>query len=75
MLAIFGGSILGAFLGILGTVIIISFEKHGLRFILHLGWCVICLMMIVGFVLSTVLVPIGVAVKQTNNKIKLWLIN
>jgi len=36
------------------------FKLYKLRILLHIGWCIFCILMIIGFILSSIMVPVGV---------------
>lgn len=77
----FGISILAASLILIGGIILLSniekiiiflfffikkgFRKWKARVLVHLGWCLSCIIMILGFVLGTILNPISVISVET----------
>lgn len=46
-------------LALLGIILLILFKKNGFRFCLHITWCFFCLLMVVGFLLSSILMPLA----------------
>ena len=50
-------SLFAAFFVVLGTAFVLCFKYYKARYIIHCGWCVYCLVMVLGFALACVLHP------------------
>jgi len=62
---LFGISLLAAVLILIGGIILLGLRKWKARVLVHLGWCLSCIIMILGFLLGAILNPISVISVET----------